>query len=137
MKRDAKQTAAQRETTYEILNHVDYQDASLVVMGMGKNGLILQDMETELYVEIKVTMKKAGFDPTDEIEEMSAKMQKIAETQKEKDTKVQAEKDKIEQAKAKARRLAQELRDDLAGNEGREKVSMTDALTPKEEVKQK
>lgn len=62
VKRDVKQSVIQKEVVYNILNGIDYGEANLVVMGMGKDGLILQDMDTGLYTEIKVTMKNPNFD---------------------------------------------------------------------------
>lgn len=134
VKRDVKQSAIQKEVLYNILNGIDYGEANLVVMAMGKDGLILQDMDTGLYTEIKITMKNPNFDAEASMAAVAEKAVKQAVSKQEKEAKAKAEKDKDDAAKAKAKKLAQQLQDELASAHSDTKFTMKEALAPKAEA---
>ena len=133
VKRDVKQSAIQKEVVYNILDGIDYGEANLVVMAMGKDGLILQDMDTGLYTEIKVTMKNPNFDAEASMAVVAEKALKQVMSKQEKEAKVKAEKEKDDAVKAKAKKLAQQLQDELASAHGDTAFTMKEALAPKAE----
>ena len=101
-KRNVKEMNTSRELVYEVVGTalegavagVDYE-----VVGRATEGLILRDVNTDLYMVVKVVAKAIDFDAEDAMEEYAEKAVKAAE--KAEKAKAKAEKDKAKRAKDK------------------------------------
>ena len=107
-RRDVKEMAVARETLYgEIARGLDLDAAGYVVVGMGKEGFIVQDTATGLYAQIKVVAKGLDFDASDALQEYEDARVKAIEKKAKHDEKVA--KELAKKAKAKAEKEAAEV----------------------------
>lgn len=101
-KRNVKEMNVARETVYEVLGaslEANLGAVGYEVVGRATEGLILRDVNTDLYVVVKAVAKALEFDAEDAMEEYAEKAVKAAE--KEAKSKAKAEKDKAKRAKEK------------------------------------
>lgn len=101
-KRNVKEMNVARETVYEVLGtalEANLADVGYEVVGRATEGLILRDVNTDLYVVVKAVAKSLEFDAEDAMEEFAEKAVKAAE--KEAKAKAKAEKDIAKRAKDK------------------------------------